>query len=262
MLKKRLIPKLLLTKKMIGSEEIDILVTTINYKKRISIGDPLSQAKIYEANLADELIITAIDCKSLGDNDSIFQLLKRMSEEIFMPICVGGGVRRLQDIENLLKAGADKVSINSKLLNDKNFATDASKCFGSQCVVASIDYGVKDSNCYVFDHNHSRLTSTCLFEFIKEITDSGVGEIHLCNIDKDGTSLGLDVKTSKKINDNLDIPLIISGGVGTAQDFIEGFNFADVSAIASGTYFCSKDQNPMQARSHIANAKIPIRMGT
>ena len=103
----------------------NILVTTQNYTKRISIGDPLSQAKIYEANLADELIITAIDSKELDEND-IFDLIKRMSEEIFMPICVGGGIRKLKDIENLLKAGADKVSINSILLENKKFAYEAS----------------------------------------------------------------------------------------------------------------------------------------
>ena len=137
----------------------------------------------------------------------------------------------------------------------------SSKCFGSQCIVASLDYGIKNSNSYVYDHNQSKLTSICLYDFTREIINSGAGEIHLCSIDKDGTSLGLDVKTAKKINDDLDIPLIISGGVGTAQDFVEGFNFTDASAIASGTYFCSKDQNPMQARSQIANAKIPIRNG-
>ena len=128
-----------------------------------------------------------------------------------MPICVGGGIRKLKDIENLLKAGADKVSINSILLENKKFAYEASKCFGSQCIVASLDYGIKNSNSYVYDHNQSKLTSICLYDFTREIINSGAGEIHLCSIDKDGTSLGLDVKTAKKINDDLDIPLIISG---------------------------------------------------
>ena len=115
MLKKRLIPKLLIDTKKMGEEEIAILVTTKGYEKKIAVGDPISQAKIYEANFADELILTDISRKCLNENEIFISLLDRLSQEIFMPICVGGGVSKLEHFERLLHAGCDKVSINSSL---------------------------------------------------------------------------------------------------------------------------------------------------
>lgn len=261
MLKKRLIPKLLLTKKKIGNEEINILVTTKNYDTRMSIGDPLSQAKIYEANLADELIILGIDSLPLDKNLDFINLIKKMSEQIFMPLCVGGGVSSLTHFENLLNVGADKVSINSILLEKPEFAGEAAKNFGSQCVVASIDYKLVDEKPYVYNHKTKQLTEIDLFNFISMLVDIGVGEMHICNVENDGASIGVDIITAAIVNKQIDIPLIVSGGIGTAQDFVECFIQTNCSAVGAGTYFSSQDQNPMQTRSHISNAKIPIRMG-
>jgi imidazole glycerol-phosphate synthase subunit HisF len=261
MLKKRLIPKLLLTKRNIGGIDMDILVTTKNYESRISIGDPLSQAKIYEANLADELLILAIDSIPLDENPALLTLIERMSEQLFMPLCVGGGVSTLKHFEELLNAGADKISVNSILLDNPGFVKKASQDFGSQCVVASIDYRVMDGKNLVFNHRKKIVTELDLFEFTSLLVDYGVGELHICNIDKDGSSIGIDLDIAAAINNSIDIPIIVSGGIGTAQDFVEGFTQTDCSAIAAGTYFTSQDQNPMQARSHISNANIPIRMG-
>lgn len=261
MLKKRLIPKLLLTKKKIGNDEIDILVTTRNYNSRTSIGDPLSQAKIYEANLADELIILGIDSIPLDENAELIHLIKRMSEQIFMPLCVGGGVSNLSHFENLLNAGADKISINSVLIERPEFAKEAAKNFGSQCVMASVDYKLVDKIPFIYDHKRKQLTDIELFNYAPMLVDIGVGEMHICNVDNDGTSIGIDIITGSIMNNELNIPLILSGGIGTAQDFVECFVQTNCSAIGAGTYFSSQDQNPMQARSHICNAKIPIRMG-
>lgn len=261
MLKKRLIPKLLLTKRKIGNDEIDILVTTRNYDSRTSIGDPLSQAKIYEANLADELIILGIDSIPLDENSELIHLIKRMSEQIFMPLCVGGGVSNLSHFEDLLNAGADKISINSILLERPEFVKEAAMNFGSQCVVASIDYKLVDKIPFVYDHKNKKLTDKELIKFSSMLVDIGVGEMHICNVDNDGTSIGIDTFTGSVINNELDVPLILSGGIGNAQDFVECFVQTNCSAIGAGTYFSSQDQNPMQARSHICNAKIPIRMG-
>ncbi len=262
MLKKRLIPKLLITKKEIGGEEIDVLVITRNFSSRKSIGDPLSQAKIYEANLADELIILAIDSIPLDENRNLLNLIKKMSEQIFMPLCVGGGVSSLHHFEDLLNSGADKVSINSILLEKPQFAKNAAKNFGSQCVVASIDYKFINGQPLVFNNLEKKVTSFNLFEYIELLVNNNVGEIHICNIDNDGTAIGVDVPTAALINKTLDIPLIVSGGIGTAQDFVECFVQTDCSGISSGTYFSSQDQTPMQARSHISNANIAIRMET
>lgn len=261
MLKKRIIPKLLLTKKVIGKEEVNILVTTKSFESRVSIGDPLSQAKIYEANLADELLILAIDTIPLDQNKNLLFLIEKMSEQIFMPLCVGGGVSTLNHFEDLLNVGADKISVNSILLENPEFVKQAADNFGSQCVVASIDYKSIDGKPFVFNHREKKLTSLGLLEFALLLVDYGVGEMHICNVENDGASIGLDLPTAALINKNLDIPIIVSGGIGNAQDFVEGFTQTDCSAIAAGTYFASQDQTPMQARSHISNANIPIRMG-
>jgi imidazole glycerol-phosphate synthase subunit HisF len=260
MLKKRLIPKLLIDSKKMGEEEIAILVTTKGYKKRIAVGDPVSQAKIYEANFADELILTDISGKNIDENALFIGLLDKLSQEIFMPICVGGGVSKLEHCEKLLHAGCDKVSINSSLLNDIGFVKNASKNFGAQCVVGSVDFCMVNDNPVIFNWKLGAPTEIHLSDFCNMLQDHGVGELHLCDIQRDGFGIGLNYKVFCQISKILEIPLIISGGVGTADDFVEGFQLGGADAVAAGTYFCLRDQSPIQARSHVKTAGIPIRI--
>lgn len=260
MLKKRVIPKLLVTEKSIGDEKFHILVTTKEFSKKISIGDPVSQAKIYEANFADELLVLCIDNKPLKENPGFVSLVKKLSKNVFMPLCIGGGVKNVDDFDLLLAAGSDKVSINSLLMKDQSIVKEASKNFGSQCVVASVDFIKVDNKYKVFDRNTLSISEFELIDFCKNLQDIGVGEIHICDMGRDGSSFGLDIKAFSKLADNLEIPLIISGGIGMAQDIVEGFISCKVDAIAIGTYFCLRDQNPMQTRAHVKNAGIPIRI--
>ena len=259
MLKKRLIPKLLVIEKDFGGEIMQILVTTKNFKKRITVGDPISQAKIYEANFADELILLSIDNKVLEKNIKYIELISKLSENIFMPLCAGGGVRTIKDFESLLIAGCDKVSVNTLLLSNLEIVQEASRKFGSQCIVASVDFIKLDHGYFVYDHENNTISNIEVISFCKLLQNSGIGEIHLCDINNDGASLGLDCKIANELSAILDIPLIISGGVGKADDFILGFNQGCADAIAAGTYFCLRDQNPMQSRSHVKTAGIPIR---
>jgi len=260
MLKKRLIPKLLIDTKKMEEEEIAILVTTKGYEKKIAVGDPISQAKIYEANYADELIFLDISSKNLDENELFIKMLDKLSQEIFMPICVGGGVSKLDHFEKLLHAGCDKVSVNSALLNNIGFIENASKSFGAQCVVGSVDFCNVNDNPVIFNWKLRAPTEINLNDFCKKLQDSGVGELHLCDVQRDGFGIGLNYKACREISETLDIPIIISGGVGTADDFIEGFQLGGADAVAAGTYFCLRDQNPIQARSHIKTAGIPIRI--
>ena len=260
MLKKRLIPKLLIETKKIGEEQIPILVTTKGYQKKIAVGDPVSQAKIYEANFADELIFTDISGKNLDENDIFLTLLDKLSQEIFMPICVGGGVSKLEHFEQLLHAGCDKVSINSSLLDDLGFVTNASKNFGAQCVVGSVDFCTVNNNPVIYNWKLGAPTEIHLNDFCKKLEDSGAGELHLCDVQRDGFGNGLNYKVCSEISETLEIPIIISGGVGTADDFVEGFQLGGADAVAAGTYFCLRDQSPIQARSHVKTAGIPIRI--
>lgn len=260
MLKKRIIPKLLVIEKQFHDETMQILVTTKSFKKKIAVGDPISQAKIYEANYADELILLSIDGKQLYENQQFFDLIEKLSKNIFMPLCAGGGVRTLKDFEKLLLSGCDKISINRLLIQDLKTVTDASKMFGSQCVVGSIDFMKVENDYFVYDHVNNKVSDKEVISFCKFLQDNGIGEIHLCDIKNDGSSLGLDNAISYKLSNELEIPLIVSGGVGQADDFISGFKQGHADAIAAGTYFCLRDQNPMQSRSHINTAGIPIRI--
>jgi cyclase len=239
-----------------------VLVTTIKFDKVVEIGDPKSQAKIYEAQAADELIFVDI-APTANDRKLIIEILRSISEEIFIPITVGGGVKYVSDFRELLSNGADKVSINSAAVNNPALITQASEAFGAQCVVVSIDYKKNEDGTYAV-WSESGKTKTLLnpVSWAKECEKLGAGEILLTCIDKDGTHQGLELEVSREIADSLSIPVILSGGCGLASHFIDGFKIAHVDAVSAGTFFCFKDQNPIQTRAHIRNAGVPIRIYT
>lgn len=235
-----------------------VLVTTVGFDKTINAGDPVSQAKIYEAQAADELIFINIDSEN-ASHEKVIQVLNKISEEIFMPITIGGGINSLELIREYLKNGADKIAINSYSFHNPNFIKEASEVFGSQCIVCSIDYKIENNEAVVYINNGKTKTNKSLHIWAKECEMLGAGELLVTNINHDGSNLGLDLVELKKVCNKVRIPVIASGGCGVAKHFIEGFEVG-ADAVSAGTYFCFKDQNPIQTRSHIANAKIPIRL--
>jgi imidazole glycerol-phosphate synthase subunit HisF len=262
MLKKRLIPKLQMKPSKIGSKNRMVLVTTVNFDKVIEIGDPLSQAKIFEAQAADELIFLDLDAHS-EDRDLMIDIIKKSAEEIFMPFTVGGGVRTLKDIRILLSNGADKVSINTAAIENPQLVNDSSKKFGVQCIVLSIDYKKDDNgNYFVYKKGGKVKTDLDPVNWAIEGEKRGAGEILITSIDNDGSQNGLDLIMTQKISEAVKIPVITSGGCGLASHFSDGFTHGKADGVSAGTFFCFKDQNPMQTRSHIKNAGISIRMHT
>ena len=262
MQKRRLIPKLQMMMGSFGKTPKMVLVTTINFDRIIEIGDPVSQAKIYEAQAADELIFVDIRASSESRNTTI-DVVRRAAEQIFMPFTVGGGVKSLEDFRILLASGADKVSINTSAVENPDLINSASKVFGAQCVVLSIDYRRgKDGMNKVFIRGGKEETALDPVEWAVEGERRGAGEILLTSIDNDGTRKGLDNEISSKISGILSIPVINSGGCGLASHFVDGFINGGASAVSAGTYFCFKDENPMQTRAQIKNAGIPIRVHT
>lgn len=262
MLKKRLIPKLQMKESRFGTSRRMVLVTTINFADAIEIGDPVSQAKIYEAQAADELIFLDLDA-SLSSREILLDVVKRCAEEIFMPFTVGGGVRSIEDFKKLLCNGADKVSINTGAVTIPDIITEASRIFGAQCVVLSIDCGLNTDGSYrVWTHGGTVPTDLDPVTWAVEGERRGAGEIMLTSIDRDGTRSGLDLELTRRIVDAVSIPVISSGGCGLASHFVEGFTIGKADAVSAGTYFCFKDENPMQTRSQIKNAGIPIRLHT
>lgn len=260
MLKKRLVPKLLIRHRQLGRMVRPVLVTTRTFTETIEVGDPVSQAKIYEAQMADELIVLNIDGTPIGGDEMMLDLISRLASETFMPLAVGGGVRTIDDFATLLASGADKVTVNQAALADPTLIDEAARRYGAQVVVVSIDYRDTPAGPEVFVDHASQPTGRTPLEWAKEAVARGAGEILLTNADRDGTGKGLDIAIARQVADSVDVPVILSGGCGLATHFAEGFLDGGAEAVSAGTFFCFRDQNPIQARSHIKNAGVPIRM--
>lgn len=260
MLRRRLIPKLQIKRAAFGGGSVQVLVTTRSFTDVFEIGDPVSQARIYEAQAADELICIDLDATGEGRVCSE-DVVRRIAENVCMPITVGGGVRTVDDFRALLSSGADKIVINTAALANPELITEAANKFGSQCVVVSIDYKRQpDGRPAVWSHSGRQRSTHDVVSWALEAESRGAGELLLTSIDRDGTRQGLDLEMTRDVVSRVAIPVVTSGGCGMAQHFIDGFRLGGADGVASGTYFCFKDENPMQTRSQIANAGIPIRL--
>lgn len=263
MLKKRLIPKLLIQHRQIGAATRPVLVTTRKFNTSFDVGDPVSQAKIYQAQMADELIVLNIDRTPIADDDAILGIIERLASETFMPLAVGGGVSCVDDFGLLLDHGADKVVINTLAEQQPEIIERAARQFGAQCVVVSVDYRRdSDGTPIVYTEGASRRTNREVTAWVAEATSRGAGEIVLIDADRDGTCQGLDHQLCAKIALQSPIPIILSGGCGVASHFAEGFLDGGAEAVSAGTFFAFRDQNPIQTRSHVRNCGIDIRMET
>lgn len=262
MLKRRLIPKLQLKAAKFGPKERMILVTTVQFDKVREIGDPISQARIYEAQAADELVFLDLDATS-HQRSTMVNVVRSAAEQIFMPITVGGGVRTVADFRELLVNGADKVSINTAAVRTPELIREASAAFGAQCVVVSIDFKREADGSYrVWTEGGKQRTDLDPLTWALESERLGAGELMMTSIDRDGTGQGLDIEIIQRITQAVSVPVIAGGGCGLAKHFVEGFQEGGADAVSAGTFFCFKDQNPMQTRAHIRNAGIPIRLHT
>lgn len=259
MSRKRLIPKLQL-KTSENNKSRMVLVITKQFDKIIEIGDPVSQAKIYQDQGADELIFVNIDRieKSVS---KLAEIIRKVSEEIFMPITVGGGVALQSDFRTLLSNGADKISINTIAVKDPTIISKSSDQFGAQCVVVGIDYRKTLSGQYeVFVNNGKESTGLDPVEWAIECEKRGAGELLITCIDNDGMRTGLNIEVTEKINSVVSIPVITSGGCGVAKDFADGYLIGKADAVSAGSFFAHRDQNFMQTRSQIKNSGVDIRI--
>jgi imidazole glycerol-phosphate synthase subunit HisF len=261
MLYNRLIPKLQMKSRVLGSVQRMVLVTTIEFDTVVEIGDPISQAKIYQAQAADELIFLDLDATQESRIARV-EIIRKAAEEIFMPFTVGGGVRSIEDIRLLLSNGADKVSINTAAVENPDMIRQAVERFGSSTIVASIDYKKNVQGEYrVYTRGGRQETHKHPLEWAQECADLGVGEICLTSIERDGRKNGLDIEITERVTHSVSVPVIASGGCGLASHFVDGFK-AGASGVAAGTFFSFQDQNFMQTRAHIRNGNVPIRMFT
>ena len=259
MLKRRLIPKLQfgLRNNFRGSQPV--LVVTRQFGSRRAIGDPLSQAKIFEAQLADELIL--VDLERTGESwPVLLSTVEAIAEALATPLAVGGGVSSFEQVQELLDRGADKVVLNSAPLEQPDLIDRVAAAYGAQCVVLSLDARPNpEGEWQVWSEGGQRDVKRKALPWACEAVDRGAGEVMVTSIERDGTCQGLDLELTSALVAALPVPVIASGGCGLAQHFVEGYQVG-ASAIAAGTFFCQRDQNPMQCRSHIRNAGMSFRL--
>ena len=198
------------------------VVKGINFVELKDAGDPVEQAKIYSEGGADEICF--LDITASNENrDTIVEIVRKTAKQCFVPLTVGGGVRTIQNITDLLLAGADKVSINTAAVNNIGFVKEASKKFGSQCIVVAIDAKkVSDQKWEVFTHGGRNKTGIDAIKFAKDAEANGAGEILLTSMDKDGTKSGYDIDLLQAVTSSTNIPVIASGGVGTLEHLHDG----------------------------------------
>ncbi len=251
MVKKRIIPKFLI--------KDGRLVKGVRFHENFrEAGNPVTTAKVYDAYGVDELIFLDIQA-SLENRSTVTEIIERVSEEIFMPFTVGGGVRSLEQVNDLLRAGADKVSINTAAVEDPDFIKRAAARFGDQCITIAIDYKeVAPGMLRVFTHCGHNSTDMDPMEWALRMQDCHCGEILLCSIDRDGTMSGYDVDKLQRIAEKLEIPLIASSGAGSLNDCREALE-TGVSAITISSMFLFTDHSPIKVRSYLASNNINVR---
>lgn len=251
MLKKRIIPKFLIR----GGRLVKAVRFHENFREA---GNPVTTAKVYDAYGVDELVF--LDIEASAENRSImYKIIERVSEEVFMPFSVGGGVRTLDDVNELLRAGADKVCVNTAAIERPHFIREAAERFGDQCVTVSIDYKETAPNVHrVHSHCGYRATDLDPTEWAMRMQDAHCGEIILCSIDRDGTMSGFDLDMISALSERLEIPLIASSGAGSLQDCRAALE-AGASAITISSMFLFTDHSPIKVRSYLATNGVNVR---
>jgi len=251
MLKKRIIPKFLVRN---GK-----LVKGVRFHDNFrEAGNPVSTAKVYDAYGVDELLFVDIDATPEG-RAATGSIIERVSEEVFMPFTVGGGIRSLAQIAALLASGADKVCINTCALDNPDFIKQAASRFGDQCIVVGIDYRrLPDGSERVVSHCGHRVSAYDPLEWALRMQDAHAGEIMLCSIDRDGTMEGYDVDMIGRVAERLEVPLIASSGAGTLQHCHDALA-AGASAITISSMFLFSDHSPIKVRTYLSSNGVSVR---
>ena len=234
-------------------------VKGVNFVDLIDAGDPVELAKVYSKIGADELVFLDITATK-EDRKTFAKLVKEIAKNINIPFTVGGGIKSVEDVDILLKSGADKVSINSYAVKNPDFINELASKFGCQCVVVAIDAKFEDNDWYVYLVGGRVKTEIKLFDWAKEVENRGAGEILFTSMDHDGTKNGFSNKALSKLSNMVNIPVIASGGAGKIEHFIDVFKkgCADAALAASVFHFNEIDINTL--KKELKNNKIPVRL--
>ena len=236
------------------------VVKGINFIDLIDAGDPVEQAKLYNSEGADELCF--LDITASSDNrQTLLNTVKKTAENCFIPLTVGGGVRNLEDVKKLLHAGADKVSINTSAVLNREFIKQAAEKYGSSTIVIAVDAkNISDNKWEVFTHGGREATGIDAIEYCQEVANLGAGEILLTSMDRDGTKLGFDVDLLKRITSKIYIPVIASGGVGTLEHFSQGILQGGANSVLAASVFHFGQLKIQDVKRYLADKNIPVRI--
>jgi len=235
------------------------VVKGVNFVQLRDAGDPVEIARRYDEAGADELAFLDITASS-DARDTIVEVIERVADQVFIPLTVGGGVRKVEDVRRLLNAGADKVSINTAAVQNPELVREASGIVGCQCIVVAIDAKKKGSSWEVFTHGGRKPTGIDAVEWAKRMEAAGAGEILLTSMDRDGTKAGFDLGLTRAVADAVGVPVIASGGVGGKDDFARGVIEGGADAVLAASVFHFGDLTVRQVKEHMRSRGIEVRL--
>ncbi len=235
------------------------VVKGVNFVDLVDAGDPVEQARIYDRAGADELCFLDITASS-EDRDTLLDVVAHTAEQCFMPLTVGGGVRKIEDIRKLLLAGADKVAINTAAVKNPGFVAEAAEKFGSQCIVVSVDAKSTGPETFeIFTHGGREGTGIEAIGWSRRMVELGAGEILLTSMDRDGTKEGFNLGLTRAVADAVSVPVIASGGVGTLDHLVEGAVQGHASAVLAASIFHLGTYTIAEAKAHMKAAGVAVR---
>jgi cyclase len=240
------------------------VVKGVRFENLRDAGDPVEIAKQYDAEGADELVFLDITA-SYEKRGILLDVVRRTAEAVFMPLTVGGGIRNTEDIRSLLKSGADKVSLNTRAVENPQLLQDGAEKFGAQCIVLAIDAKRKDTKnplkgWEVYTHGGRTATGQDAVEWAKEGVRLGAGEILLTSMDQDGMKNGYDLELTRAISESVNVPVIASGGVGTLGHLADGIIQGKADAVLAASIFHYREYSVKQAKEYLKSKNIPVRL--
>ena len=235
------------------------VVKGVNFVSLRDAGDPVEIARRYDEQGADELTFLDITASS-DDRDLILRVIEEVATQVFIPLTVGGGVRKVEDVRRLLNAGADKVSINTSAVLDPQLVADASARYGAQCIVVAIDAKRREGRWEVFTHGGRRATGLDAVLWAQKMQAFGAGEILLTSMDRDGTREGFDLGLTRAVADAVDVPVIASGGVGTLEHLSDGVTKGRADAVLAASIFHFGEYTVAEAKRFMATRGIEVRL--
>lgn len=235
------------------------VVKGVNFVGLKDAGDPIEISRRYDEQGADEL--TFLDITASSDNrDLILHIIEEVAAQVFIPLTVGGGVRKIEDVRRLLNAGADKVSINTSAVQNPQLVAEAADRYGAQCIVVAIDAKQAGTRWEVFTHGGRKATGLDVIEWAKKMQSLGAGEILLTSMDRDGTRNGFDLALTRAVSDSVDVPVIASGGVGNLDHLVEGIIEGHADAVLAASIFHFGEYSVRQAKAYMAQHGIEVRL--